>query len=235
MKHPYIQFFTGDWLKDPALSICSPATRGIWMDLLCHLHELQNGGKVTATGLQIARICRCSEQDAHIALDELRKTNTADIYERDGSWTVICRRMKRAGELTAKRQQAAKQSHQGSRARPEYESEDEVRGCLEEYCGSIGLPKSDGTAVYFKWVGNGWTNAGKPIKDWKATIRTWKEYRYLPSQKQSGNGPKPECLRMSWPRDWQEAKRQVRFLEEKVKEHPEVKQRIEALEAQFKL
>jgi hypothetical protein len=36
---------------------------------------------------------------------------------------------------------------------------------------------------YHKCVGNGWTNGGKPIKDWKATLRAWKAAGYLPSQK----------------------------------------------------
>jgi len=51
---------------------------------------------------------------------------------------------------------------------------------------SIGLPASDGEACFHKWEGNGWQNGGSPIKDWKATVRSWKAAGYMPSQKQTG-------------------------------------------------
>lgn len=67
------------------------------------------------------------------------------------------------------------------------------RGTLEEivtFALSLGLPRSDGESCFHKWEGNGWTNGGEKIKDWKATIRSWKAAKYLPSQK-SGNGTNP--------------------------------------------
>ncbi len=45
----------------------------------------------------------------------------------------------------------------------------------------------------------------------------------------------PQCLKMSWPHDWREAQRQVRYLEGQKAKHPEVSERIDALTAQFKL
>ncbi len=48
-------------------------------------------------------------------------------------------------------------------------------------------------------------------------------------------GSKPECLRMSWPKDWREARRQVNHLAEQKNKYPEVAERIDALVAQFKL
>jgi hypothetical protein len=187
-KHPYIQFYTGDWLKDPALSVCSPAARGIWMDILCHLHERNNGGTLTASLEQISRCCRCSVSEAKISLDELRTNSAADISERGGLYSVTCRRMRKASELSAKRRQAGLQSRSNARARPDYDSDIEIQSCLEDYCQSIGLPRSDGTALYHKWEANGWTNSGKPIKDWKLTVLAWKDYGYLPSQKRRPGG-----------------------------------------------
>lgn len=43
-KKPSFQFYPGDWLKDTALRLCSPAARGIWMDMLCLLHECPQRG-----------------------------------------------------------------------------------------------------------------------------------------------------------------------------------------------
>ena len=61
-----------------------------------------------------------------------------------------------------------------------------AKGTLSEimdYCRDIGLPDSDADYFFNKWEGNGWSNGGRPIKDWRATIRSWKAGGYCPSQK----------------------------------------------------
>lgn len=191
MKLPYIQFYTGDWLKDPALSICSPATRGIWIDLICAIHEWNNGGKVTANLRQISRLCRCSEDEAQSALDELASSETADVYEANGVWTISCRRMTKAAELSAKRQQAGSKGAANTQANrqqnPDIEGEDEGLDRVREFARGEGIGEKDAEWFYWKGRGNGWTNGGKPMKDWKATLRSWNRAGYLPSQK---NGSK---------------------------------------------
>lgn len=94
-KRPSFQFYPGDWMKDPALSMCAPATRGIWVDLLCAIHELDHAGQVTGTPEQLSRLCRCSVAQFVDALSEIRLTRSADVTERNGIVTVISRRMKR--------------------------------------------------------------------------------------------------------------------------------------------
>jgi hypothetical protein len=54
------------------------------------------------------------------------------------------------------------------------------------------LPDSDAEWFFEKCTGNGWTNGGKPIKDWRATVRSWRAAGYLPSQKSNGTGPRPQ-------------------------------------------
>jgi hypothetical protein len=49
----------------------------------------------------------------------------------------------------------------------------------EQYCTSIGLPASDGTAMFLHWEEKGWAK----VKNWKLTIQKWKSFGYLPSQK----------------------------------------------------
>ena len=55
---------------------------------------------------------------------------------------------------------------------------------VEDFCTKIELPVRDGEWFWNKCQGNGWTNNGKPIRDWKATIRAWKAAGYMASQKQ---------------------------------------------------
>lgn len=65
--------------------------------------------------------------------------------------------------------------------------ENKARCTLEEakaFAKELGLPESDGESCFHKWEGNGWKNGTNSIKDWKATIRSWKSAGFLPSQKQ---------------------------------------------------
>lgn len=92
-KQPAMMFYTGDWLKDPQLSMCSAQTRGIWFDLLCAMHESDRSGQIAGTPEQLARICRCTTVEFDAAVNELKSTNTADVTFRHKIVTVINRRM----------------------------------------------------------------------------------------------------------------------------------------------
>jgi hypothetical protein len=104
-------FYTGDWMKDPNLSKCSAATRGIWMDLLCAMHENGRTGIITGTLTELAQMCRCSEQEMRHTIVTLRKNEVAKISKCDARLqkvTVINRRMNRehkAREATRLRMQ----------------------------------------------------------------------------------------------------------------------------------
>ena len=54
---------------------------------------------------------------------------------------------------------------------------------IMEFCKSNGLFPRDAEYLWNRWESNGWQNANKPIKNWKAVIRSWKAQGYLPSQK----------------------------------------------------
>jgi len=118
-KQPAFQFYSGDWLTDPQLGMCRPATRGIWIDLLCGMHKLDRSGQITGTPDQLARICRCTTVEFVQAIDELCATCTADVIKRNGQITVMNRRMKRQDDIARKRSDAGRagmESRWGSEA-----------------------------------------------------------------------------------------------------------------------
>ena len=39
MKRPSFQFYPADWLRDTALRSCSTGARGLWIDMICFMHE----------------------------------------------------------------------------------------------------------------------------------------------------------------------------------------------------
>lgn len=105
-KAPSFQFYPGDWMKDPSLSMCAPSTRGIWADLLCVIHELNQGGNAVGSAEQLARACRCTSAEFVAAVDELSATGTADISQRNGRYHIHSRRMERDLHVRAVRETA---------------------------------------------------------------------------------------------------------------------------------
>lgn len=114
-KHFYIPLETGDWMKDPLLSKCSPATRGIWIDAICAMHEDDRSGVLTGTPEQLTRVLRCSEAELHAAVDEIGITKTGDVRKnQNGTITLINRRMRRESaerRSNADRQKAFRDRH----------------------------------------------------------------------------------------------------------------------------
>jgi hypothetical protein len=75
-KLPSFQFYPGDWMKDPALSICSAGARGVWLDVLCLMFESPRRGYLMTNGKpwtleQIAIALRGDWQENLIYLREL--------------------------------------------------------------------------------------------------------------------------------------------------------------------
>lgn len=93
-RNPVLPLYTGDWKKDPELSKCGPATRGIWVDMLCAMHE-NRSGIIDGTAEQLARICRCTPEELAVAVKELHETKTARVTVCHKNVTVECRRMTR--------------------------------------------------------------------------------------------------------------------------------------------
>jgi hypothetical protein len=78
-------WYGGDWLKDPHLSMCSPATRGIWMDALCLMHENEESGSITGTTEGLSRACRCTPDELTFALKELELSGVCPPIVREKS------------------------------------------------------------------------------------------------------------------------------------------------------
>lgn len=55
MKRPSFQFYPSDWKTNAKLRRCSEAARGIWMDVLCTLHDSDEYGMVRYPLVELAR------------------------------------------------------------------------------------------------------------------------------------------------------------------------------------
>jgi hypothetical protein len=102
-----MKWFPQDWMSDPKLSRCSPATRGIWADAICAM-MLLGDYKLEGTNAELARGCRCSAEDIETAHKDLERTNAADVSEQNGCKIWVCRRLKRTNKTSALRAVAGK-------------------------------------------------------------------------------------------------------------------------------
>ena len=109
MKTNWMQFFMADWVSDPAVRMCSPASRGVWMEFICAMALSDRSGSISGNRPALARLAACSSEELNGALNEFTLNGTANVTEDcHGIVTVTNRRMQRESkqrETDAKRQQ----------------------------------------------------------------------------------------------------------------------------------
>ena len=103
MKQPWLKFYPSDWRADPALRMCSLAARGLWIEMLCLMHEarpfgflLVNGRPVTAA--RLANLVGAGVAEVEGFLVELEE---AGVFSRDADGALYSRRMRRDEERAA--------------------------------------------------------------------------------------------------------------------------------------
>jgi hypothetical protein len=52
--HPWIKFYPRDWRGDQALRVCSLAARGLWIEMLCIMHEASPYGHLILGGQPVS-------------------------------------------------------------------------------------------------------------------------------------------------------------------------------------
>ena len=95
MKRPAFQFYPADWRKDAALQSCSLCARGLWVEMMCILHECEPYGVLSVNGkamgtAQLSRLVGESERAVKKLLSELEE---AGVFSRDDEGRIYSRRM----------------------------------------------------------------------------------------------------------------------------------------------
>ena len=109
MKRPSFQFYPSDWLRDTALRSCSAGARGLWIDMICFMHEGSPYGylKVGEKVILADNLHRMVGETLEVVEGWLSELSTAGVYDVDNG--VICsRRMIRDEELRQKRAEGGK-------------------------------------------------------------------------------------------------------------------------------
>ncbi|HDA7904193.1 TPA: hypothetical protein O5V80_002738, partial [Staphylococcus aureus] len=53
MASPWMKFYPSDWRADPMLRLCSMAARGLWVEMLCIMHEATPYGTLLVNGRRL--------------------------------------------------------------------------------------------------------------------------------------------------------------------------------------
>lgn len=190
--------------------------------MLMHCSEdrgrlVSNGAPIGTSG--VARLLGLSEREAEQAIQVLTSSGVAS---RDESGALTCRRMVREQAIVKQRREAgrlgglakdASKPLAKPKAKPKQNADIDIDsfnglnletrnpgkdkagnlGEVSVFCREIGLTKADAEWFWHKCEGNGWTNGGKRMLDWRQTLRSWKAGGYVPSIKnpEKGKPPRP--------------------------------------------
>jgi hypothetical protein len=122
MMRPSFQFYAGDWQRDAALRACSVAARGLWIEMMCIMHQAEPYGYLVLNGkaidhAQLGRMIGASAREVKRSIDEL---DAAGVFSKDAEGRIYSRRMVRDERLRAIRaaggQAGAEHGYKGAEA-----------------------------------------------------------------------------------------------------------------------
>ena len=216
MKLPWLKFYPSDWLSDEALRGCSPAARGLWVDMICLMAKSKRHGYLLAgdkpMGAEhIARIFGESIETTSGLLVELAQAGVYSIeqdiifsrkmvkYEssRKSSRDRLLR-WRNANETKMKRFCNANETPQNTQNTQNTQKERaQVRPTLSQwldYAKEIGWIGKDVQSAFDHYESNGWKVGGKaPVKNWQAAARNCFRRNQTTNQKGTTQvQPKPQ-------------------------------------------
>jgi hypothetical protein len=102
--NPWMKFYPADWRADPALRSCTIGARGLWVEMLCIMHEATPYGSLVINGARvdkkrIAALSGIPERECIVLLLELEGFG---VFSRDDDGTIYSRRMRRDAFKAAK-------------------------------------------------------------------------------------------------------------------------------------
>lgn len=96
-KNPFLKFYTSDWRSDPRLRMCSAAARGLWVEMMCLMHEAEPYGHLLVNGvppsdMQLSMLTGIPADQLPELIAEL---GAQGVYSRNGNGVIYSRRMTR--------------------------------------------------------------------------------------------------------------------------------------------
>ena len=103
MANPWMKFYTSDWRSDPCLRMCGIAARGLWIEMICLMHEATPYGHLLVNGqrptdAQLAVLVGATPDQIAAMLGELE---AAGAFSRTREGVIYSRRLSRMAKKAA--------------------------------------------------------------------------------------------------------------------------------------
>jgi len=97
MSDPWMKFYPSDWRSDPKLRLVSMAARGLWMEMLCLMHEADNYGDLCVAGVTLdeTKLSRMVGESAEAVTGWLSELREADVFSTRKNGVIYSRRMEK--------------------------------------------------------------------------------------------------------------------------------------------
>lgn len=104
-KRPSFQFYPSDWLRDIALRCVSIEARGMWIDMLCYMHDGTPYGylKVNHKVIDKVNLAHILSLDTKVAERLLNELLEAGVCSQDSAGCLYSKRMVKDEEVRNKR------------------------------------------------------------------------------------------------------------------------------------
>ncbi len=95
MSNPWMKFYPRDWRGDQALRAVSIAARGLWMEMLCIMHEASPYGHLILSGRAVSNdvLARIGGLDADECSGLIAELESAGVFSRTRKEVIYSRRM----------------------------------------------------------------------------------------------------------------------------------------------
>jgi hypothetical protein len=119
-KRPAFQFYPGDWRTDPGLRLCSVGARGLWIEIMCLMHEGEPYGHLTVQGRHIGidMLARLVGESASSVKRWYAELEINDVFSKTAEGMVFSRRMVRDEDIRNARalggKEGASHGHKGA-------------------------------------------------------------------------------------------------------------------------
>lgn len=110
MSDPWMKFYTSDWRSDPRLRMCSAGARGIWIDMICLMHEATPYGHLLVHGQtpnegQLASLTGTPIAEFNDLVAELERMG---VFSRTKEGVIYSRKLVRMAAKSAKARKIGK-------------------------------------------------------------------------------------------------------------------------------
>lgn len=101
MKRPSFQFYPADWLQEPALRICSLAAKGLWIEMICYMHQGNPYGylKINNKVILPDNLAVMVSNPPKVVEDLLKELDDAGVFQKSEDGVIYSKRMVRDEEI----------------------------------------------------------------------------------------------------------------------------------------